>query len=328
MKKKVLLSALLMGASAMMLTGFDSAATAEDVMAKYAEATKAISDFSADVDMNLAVGIGMDIEGVGMNMDVALLGDLAVDFIKEPLSAKLDGALSLSIPGEEEENVEVQVYAVPGDDGALDCYAHVNDGGESDWEYTFVPSEQMSEITNMMNNAEVDMTQLPGTLSLGAEAVDLNGVSCYELTNTITYADLETMISEALVASGQFGNEEEVQSTLAIVSMAVSDLQLNSVLYIDAATYLPIKARIDFNGSDLTALCQILSYSFAQTDDEGNTIFPDLTLDISNLYMEMTYDYTAPEEIVVPEEGLQEKADSDGDDSISDLTDDIVDEIA
>lgn len=91
---------------------------------------------------------------------------------------------------------------------------------------------------------------------------------------------------------------------------------------------MPMKVRIDMNGSDLSALSQILAYSLAQSDDEGNTIFPDITLDISNLYLEATYDYSAPEEIVVPEEGLQAKTDSDGDNTLSDLADDVMDEIA
>lgn len=323
MKKTRLFAAALFGAGAMLLTGFDSAATAEDVMEKYAQATKEATDFSAVMDLNLAVGIGMDVEGVNMNMDVALLGDLAMDFIKEPLSAKLDGAFSLTIPGEEMEDAKTQMYMVPGDNGSWDCFAYVNDGDDAEWEYSFIPADEMNQMLELLNTTEADMSQLPGTLSLAADAVDINGISCYELTNTITYADLEPLLTEALVASGQFGDEEQVQSTLALVSMALSDIQLNMVINLNTATYLPVKARIDFDGSNLTALSQMLSMTFAQTDAEGNAIFPDLTLDISNLYIEMTYDYTTPDPITVPAEGLQEKAESDGDDSLLDLVDEI-----
>lgn len=323
MKKRGLIAALLLGASAMMLTGFDNAATAEDVMEKYAEATKETTDFSAAMDLNLAVGIGMNIEGFEMNMDVALLGDMNMDFIKEPFSTQIGGNLSLAIPGEEAENVEVQVYMVPGDNGDWDCFAYANEGDDAEWEYSFIPADQMNQILEMANTAEFDITQLPGTLSLASEAVDVNGASCYELTNTITYADLEPLLTEALAATGEFGDAEEVEATLALISMAVSDIQLNTVIYVDAATYLPAKAHIDFNGSDVTALSQMLSMAFAETDEEGNMIFPDLALDISNLYLEMTYDYTAPAEITVPAEGLLEKADSDGDDSLLDLVDEI-----
>lgn len=323
MKKRGLFAAFLLCTSAAMLTGFDSAATAEDVMEKYAQAAKEATDFRAATDLNLEIGIGMDIDGLNMDMDVSLLGNLNMDFIKEPFSTKLDGSFSLNVPGEEMEDVAVQVYMVPGDNGAWDCFAYVNDGDDADWEYSFIPADEMNQMMELINTAEFDMSQLPGTLSLAADAVDVNGISCYEVTNTITYTDLEPLISEALTASGQFGTADDVQSTLALVSMAVSDIQLNVIIDVDTATYLPVKARIDFNGSDLTALSQMLSMIFAQTDDDGKTIFPDLTLDISNLYMEMAYDYTTPAAIEVPAEGLAEKADSDGDESLLDLVDEI-----
>lgn len=328
MKKRILFSALLLGASSMMLTGFDSAATPEDVMAKCTEASKDATDFSANLDMNLAIGIDMTKDGDTQNMDVSILGDLAMDFIEDPLSAKISGTLSATLPGQETVGGELQVYLVPGDEGAWDCFAGFTDEGEVDWEYTKLPAEQMSLITEALNSAEADTTQVAGTLSLAPEAVDVNGISCYELTNTITYADIADVLTEALVASGQLGNEEDVQSTMAMVSMAVSGLKLNSILYIDTATYLPAKARIDMNGSDLTALCQMLSYILAETNAEGNAIFPELTMDISDLYYEIIYDYNAPESIQVPEEGLREKADSDGDDNLTDLAKDMVDEIA
>ena len=328
MKKKIMLTALVLGAGSMMLTGFDSAATAEDVMANYMEASKTISGFQADVDMNLAVGLAINMDGVNMNMDISLLSDMAMDYLKDPMSVKIDGSMTLSVPGEDTENVSMQVYMVPGDQGDWECYAYANDGSEGEWEYTSIPADQMEQILALANSAELDYSQLPGTTTLAGEAADVNGISCYELTNTMTYADLEPIITQALEATGETEDIEEIQSALSMAGMALDGVQLNTIIDIDAETYLPMKVRIDLKGSDFSMLSQILAYSFADTDDEGNAVFPEISLDLSDLYMEFIYDYTEPAEFAVPEEGLAAKADSDGDDTLIELEDKLMDEIA
>ena len=328
MKKKLMLTALVLGAGSMMLTGFDSAATAEDVMANYMEASKTISSFQADVDMNLDVGLAINMDGVNMNMYISLLGDMAMDYLKDPMSVKVDGSMTLSVPGEDTENVSMQVYMVPGDQGDWECYAYADDGSESEWEYTSIPADQMEQILALANSAELDYSQLPGTTTLAEEAADVNGITCYELTNTMTYADLEPIINQALEATGETEDTEEIQSTLSMVGMALDGVQLNTIIDIDAETYLPMKVRIDLKGSDFSMLSQILAYSFADTDDEGNAVFPEISLDLGDLYMEFIYDYTEPAEITVPEEGLAAKADSDGDDTLIELEDKLMDEIA
>ena len=328
MKKKLVLTALALGAGSMMLTGFDSAATAEDVMEKYAEASKNISSFHSDVDMNLSVGLGINMDGVNMNMDLGILGDMAMDFIKDPVTAKIDGSMSVTIPGEEEESVTMQVYMVTGEAGDWECYAYANDGSEGEWEYSSIPAEQINQIMELANSSAVDFSKLPGTVSLAENAVDVNGVSCYELTDTITWDDLEPLITQALEASGEAGENEEIQSVLSMAGMALDGIQLNMIIDIDAETYYPMKARIDFTGSDLSMLCQMLAYSFADTDDEGNAVFPEISLDISNMYMEMAYNYTEPADITVPEEALSAKENSDGDNTLSELADEALEEVA
>ena len=160
------------------------------------------------------------------------------------------------------------------------------------------------------------------------DSVDVNGVSCYELTDTITWDDLEPLITQALEASGEASENEEIQSVLSMAGMALDGIQLNMIIDIDAETYYPMKARIDFTGSDLSMLCQMLAYSFADTDDEGNAVFPEISLDISNLYMEMAYNYTEPADITVPEEALSAKENSDGDNTLSELADEALEEVA
>ena len=329
MKKKMLITALALGTGTMMLAASVQAATAEEIMEKYMEASQNAAAFSADVDMNLAIGLGITMEGVSMNMDVALLGDLAMDYIKDPLSMQLDGSMSITIPGEEEESVALQLYMVPEEDGSLGCYAYADEGDGGEWEYTAVPAEQLEQVMTLIASQELDITQLPGTLTLGQEGIEIDGTSCTELKNTITYADLEPIISQALEAAAAEDSDAvaELESSLSIVSMALDGLQLNSTVLVADDTSLPMKVAIDFAGSDLSMLNQILAYSFADTDDEGNAVFPEIALDISNLYIQISYNYDAPAEITVPEEGLAAKAYGDTD-TLSEALEDAVDEIA
>lgn len=327
MKKKVMFTALALGAASMMLTGFDSAATAEDVMEKYMEANQTLPDFSADVDMQLAVGIGINMQGVNMNMDLSLLSNLAMDFIKDPLSAKIGGSMSLTLPGENAENIDMQIYLVPAEDGGMDCYAYTDADGEAEWEYEAVPAEQMEQITALLANPQqFSASGLPGTIALADEAVDVNGVSCYELTNTVTWADLEPLVTEALESSGQTEDLEDMQTLLSQAGMYLEGIQINMMLDIDAETYRVMKVSMNLDGSDLSMLNQILAYSMAQTDDDGNAVFPEVSLDLSNLYMEIVYDYTAPAPITVPEEGLAAKAEDDGN-SLSDLAEQALENV-
>lgn len=325
MKKSVLFTVLALGAGSMMLTGFDSAATAEDVMEKYQEVNQTLPSFSADTNLNLAVGIGMNMQGVNMNMDLAMLGDLSMDFIKDPLSMKIGGSMSVTLPGETAESIDMQIYMVPAEDGGMDCYAYTNAEGEGEWAYEAVPADQMQTITDLMANPQLYQNELPGTVSLAEEAVEVNGVSCYELTNTMTWADLEPVITEAMNATMEADDQEELQSVLSMVGMYAEGIQMNMVMDIDVETYRVMKAHLDFAGSDMSMLNQILAYAFSDTDDDGNAVFPEVSLDLSNLYMDIVYDYTEPAAITVPEEGLTAKTDNAGD-FLEDLAEDALDE--
>lgn len=238
------------------------------------------------------------------------------------LSAKVEGSMSVNAM-EEQEQMDMSVYVVPNEEGGLDTFAKVT--GE-DWEYAALPGDQLKaqfdQIMEMMNGNTFDLSALPGTFTLGEEAVDVNGASCYQLLLNITYSDLEPMITEAMAAAGETADE----STMSLVGMVLSGLQLNMEFDINAETYQLAKMRMDMDGSDLTALSSILAYSMADTDEEGNMILPELSMDLSSAYIEAVYDYDAAVDFTVPEEALAAKENSDGDDvaNLAELGEDLM----
>lgn len=327
MKKKLLFSTLTLSTALLLFPASANASSAEELLEKYTAATQNLPEFSMTSDLNLAVGLGMDLDGATVNMDVAFLGDLVLDFIKDPLSMKADGSFQLSVPGESDESIDFQLYLVPGEEDSLDYYVYIKNGEASTWEYSSAPADTLSSITEALNGSSSAVSELPGTLTLEEESVDVNGISCQQLNWTLTYSDLETLILDALETSGLDEDAEELESTLSLLSMALDGIQLNSRLFLEEATSLPAKIRIDFAGSDLSMLNQLLAYSLASTDDEDNTVFPEITLNIDNLYMEFTYDYNDVPEITVPEEALKEKEEN-PDASLEDLTSDLMGDIA
>ena len=50
--------------------------------------------------------------------------------------------------------------------------------------------------------------------------------------------------------------------------------------------------------------------AMAESSDDGPVTMPEISLDVSNAYLEITYDYDTPVDITVPDEALQAKEDA------------------
>ena len=119
-KRNFLISATLLGAASFMLTGFDSAATVEDVMAKYMEASQSLTEFSADATLNAQIGIDMSSDASGTStLSVGGTGDFTMDYKLDPLTFGMSGNLDIGAMGVE-QNMNMQIYIVPADGGAYE----------------------------------------------------------------------------------------------------------------------------------------------------------------------------------------------------------------
>lgn len=308
-KKNLLISALLLGASSAMLMGFDSAATVDDVMSKYMEASQNVADVSANATLNAQVGLSMSSESSGTStLSVGGTGDFSISYKMDPMSFGMSGGLNIGMMGVEQA-MEMEMYMVPGEDGTYELYSYMDDGTGGTWEYTVSETDQ-AEIDQALEaikaaSGEFDFSQLPGTWSLGEEPVDVNGTSCYQLLYTVTYSDLEQLIADSMAATGEEMDEEEAAMMEAVLSGLVFNIEVD----VDAETYQAQRMYMDMNGSDLTGISTLISMAMAQSsgDSDGPVTMPEISLDISNLYLEATYDYSTPVEVTVPDEALQAK---------------------
>lgn len=326
-KKSLLISVLVLGASAMMLTGFDSAATAEDVFNKYMEASKVVKQANATMDMNAQIGMSMSSETSGTStLSMGAAGNFDMAFSTEPLSVGMTGSMKVDALGAG-QSVEMQMYLVPDDNDGYDSYVYTNDGTSGEWAYEAVPAEAAAQINELLSNPELmnemmkevtnfDFSQMPGTLSLGDAAVDVNGTSCYQLVYTLTYDDIKPLFLEAMSASGEEADEEFMAMADAILSGLVCNIEID----IADDTYHPTRLYMDMAGSDLTGISQLISMTMAQSSDDGSMTFPEISLDINSLYVEAIYDYDSPVEITVPADALLAKK-TGGDTNISAIED-------
>ena len=319
MKKNVLVSAavLALGAGSMLLTGFDSAATVDEVVEKYTAASNDVNGLSADADVNMKMNLGIASDGANITLDMEFVGDMTVSYIKDPFAVSVDAAFNVTAMGEE-MNMNMQMYMVPGDDGSYGSFVYTDEGSGGTWEYEEISAEQMEELQKMMLEAQLDPGKFPIEYTLADEPTDVNGSSCYHLFTSITYDTMKPILEEAMSA---VPSEELDDDTMAMVESLLSGLVFNLDMDVDAESYLPLKASMNMDGSDFSAFSDTLGYAFADTDEEGNFVVPEVTMNLDGTTMDFTYDYTVPAEISVPEDALAAKDQSETSNFLDDVED-------
>ena len=299
MKKGLLLGALLLGAASFsMLTGFDSAATAEDVLQKYVDSSKNVEKASADADFVLDASIA--VPAADMTMGLSASGTEAIAMTMDPLAMKADASFDVSMMGQN-LNVKVSIYGVTEEDGSFALYVLTDTGeGDAQWQKTATDAAQIQELIEKASTMQLDVSSLPLSFELAPAAVDVNGTECYELYASMGVADLLLVAQpymDQIIPEGQGITAEDIQT----IGSLLSGIQFNISLDVDAETYKPMKVHLDLDGSDWTTIAALLASSFG-TDDAGNPY--EVNLDVNAVALDIVYDYESPVEISVPEEAL------------------------
>ncbi len=308
MRKKLLFPAAACGLCFLLLSGFDQQMTPEEILEKSNEASAAIEEVSADLTLNLEAGVSSESRTEGeQSFLLGIYGDLNVAMQTQntpgedtpSVNCKVAGDIRTSVPGSE-ESARMEYYLLTDGDGSLDAYVNVSEDEEDHWQHESLPTDSLTEG---MGSALPQVTTLPGTRTLSDTFTEVDGISCYQVTNTITYEDLEPYLTDLKELLSKQLPGEDLESAFSLVELALDGVRLNIVTDIGTEDFLVRKVRMDLSGSDLSGLCSILTYAFAQSGDDGMDL-PEFAIDISNLYLEYVYDYDTPVEITVPEEAL------------------------
>ena len=317
MKRKTLLtSALILGISSSVLAGPVGAATVDEVMQKYEEASKNAKEFSATMDMNAQLALSTSSETSGTStISMGATGSFDIGYKLDPVTMGMEGSLKVDALGVG-QNMEMKMYMVPSND-QWETYVYADDGNGGEWDYETVDASDITELTDMMQNMDISLSDFPGTFTLGDQTIDVNGISCYQLLSTMTWSDLQPIITEAMEAAGTSMNDDDSAAIMdALFSGIVFDIEID----LDETTYLPTRLYLNLGNSDLSALSELLGYYMAADNSGSSAALPNVSLDVNALYVEAYYDYTTPVNIQVPEEALIAKT-TDNDPNVSSIGD-------
>ena len=298
MKKKLLLCIAALSASAM-LFGFDSAETAESIIDKANAASSAtqgcVSDVKANADIALNISEGEDTTQLPItgNMEFNMLINM------DPISYSMDGTMTYSalLAG---DTMNIKSYAVTGEDNKMTLYSYVeqqaSDGSEASGTWQYQTMDLPADLDALKSVSAAQMSEWGVNFTLDPAPVTVDGKECYQLTAVLDKAAFDTMIKKAEELSGQTLIPEEAKS---VVDPIMAGIKINLAYCIDAATYLPVGAHIDLNGTDVSTLDQFIGMALGSMG-EGTS----LSLALNDLSMDMTMNYGPANDITIPQEAL------------------------
>ncbi len=319
LRNRLLALAAVSVSSIMLLSGFDSSITVEDIVSKSQEANASLKQFSAHAVANGDVQLDATMSGQTQSMPMTGNMDMDLQYTLDPIEYSAIGTMSgdasaMGMAGE----AAMEMYMVNADDGALTMYFKVSGMGEEEgWKAAKVPAEAAQMMNDLMTKSLAgDYSGINETLGidvqalqndffsnavLAPEAVNVEGKDCYEITLTLTGEDIAGLLTKLSEAKPEMVDPTAIQ----MIQMFAGSLQVNVVEDIDVETFRPVYVSCDFAGSDFSMISQLIGsmmFSSASSGDEAET--PEINLVVNDLSMKITYDYESPVSIEVPEEAL------------------------
>ena len=325
MRKRILATIAAGSAAVLMLSGFDSAMTVEQLTENSMNAMTQMTSMSATMHGQATAGVHVSQGGEnGATMDIPMNGtlDLNMDLNMEPLQAAISFSYAADAMGQGGTGT-FQLFMVENEDGTGTAYAGQSaDGGQMEWNASTADAEtfaqvkdamkaamsgDISAITSMSGDSSLDPAALTammekykeqflGKAQLTPQSVTaVNGKECYELTADLNGDDITQMMNDVMSAAGQVVDT----SSLQMMQPILGGLALHMESRYDVETFLPVEAVIDMGGSDFSAFSEMLASSITG-GAEGVTA----SVDVSALNMTAGFKCNEPVTVTVPQEAL------------------------
>ncbi len=316
-------------AAVLMLSGFDSSITLEELQAQcmdsLAEVTSMSGSVAGAVEGSMMVSGG---QGENSTMDIPIAGNLDVDFAfgLEPLQVDASVDMSGEFMGQQ-MYMEMNVIALEADDGTGVMYMRIldPDNPAGEWKAAAMEAADVAQFKGIIqsslkgdsSNADtsslssnmgigmgVDMSALAGVgqslpdqsesgFEIGSNEMD--GRQIITLTGSASGAEYAPFIPAALSATGQELDETSLQLVQALVSGLVIDMEAG----FEADTCLPIGIYLNLANSDLSELSSVLMTSMMGAESKGS-----VEISLNTAQLECEFDFTNPVSVTVPQEAL------------------------
>ena len=304
--------------SFLLLSGFDSALTAQDVIDRAQESMLDMNSISAQVTG--VADIMLDMSSGEESMSIPAKGnlDMEVKMVMEPFAYYVGGTMSgdassFGLAGE----MAMEVYMIAEEDGSGKVYVSVSGiEGEEGWHAAPISAEDMQKFADMIEASRtgdlsyasevtgMDLKALQDQMFSGAElapdAVNVNGQDCYEISIPVTGDMMSDIISQMAAANEEMGIDE---TTLSIINMFLNPVRMDVVEDFSVDTFQPVYAGFDLAGSDFSMFGPMIGSLVFNSGENSTEAAPDINLTINALNLSAVYDQE-PAVIEVPEEAL------------------------
>ncbi len=321
MKKHIVLG-LISGtaAAAMMLSGFDSAMTVQELHRKSqeAQAAKNSTTVSMQMEADAALQIGTD-SSTATKASLNGNADLTISYTLDPFQMKMEGNVKGTALGNTVD-ATLSEYFVTDDDGSGIIYANLDTGNGGSWEASRVGKDQMRTVQEALEasksgdysklkeqgfDAQALLDQVEKVTTLAPEAVTTGNQECYEMTSTISGSLLSGMLTDVMNsslsnASGDGLDDQKRQ----IAEDILKSLSVNTKEDYNTETFLPVHMEMDLSGSDFSGLVSRIE-SLIRAGYTGSAAEPEepqLSVTVNTLKASADYDFDTPVSIEVPEE--------------------------
>jgi outer membrane lipoprotein-sorting protein len=230
MKKRILLVLCICMISILAITGCGSTST-ESILEQMTEKTKDVK--SSDINIKMVMDFDSSESGTKQNMKVDL--DMNAQTTLDPEVCKIDGKMNMSLLGMN-QSVGMKAYTVKEGSDSYTTYMLVD--GQKSWSKTksTINTDGMSQLADFKS-----FEGMFANFQLVDEKTDINGVSCYKISGSISGNDLSKML----------GSVKSLASTLKEENL--SGVKANVDFYVNAKDMTPVQVKVDLKDSDLSS---------------------------------------------------------------------------
>ncbi len=324
MRKRLVATIAAGAAAVLMLSGFDSAMTVQELTEKSKNAIAQASSLKADIQGEAAATLNVSQEGEnGASMTIPINGlfNLNTQLNLDPLQIMLEMEYRGEAMGQGMDG-RMEMYILEKEDGTADAYMGTYSSSENasmQWMANTADAEQVGQLKTAVDamlsgdpsklsslsgaGLPVDSTavgdlvanyqdQILGMTALSQQSVMVDGKECYQLTADVSGNDLLPLMTGMMTASGQTLDD----MTMQMMEAVLSGIRIRMESDIDTATFLPVYAVVDLGGSDFTSVGNMMVSSMMGAGGASASV------DVSALNMKGSFDCNSPVQITVPEE--------------------------
>lgn len=335
MRKRRISTILAAGSAAvLMLSGFDSAMTVEQLQEKSEGALAGVTSMQGNLKgiANMILKISDGTEG-GESVDVPMGGEFQFDYTLglEPLLTDVKISYDAEMMGQIFSG-SLQMLIRETEDGSGMAYMNMEQNGSGDgWTAAPAQADKVAELKDAIRaGLSGDMSALtdsPLSSDTGVDIAAVNeitqkvkdkvnplmtitqggvngktGNDLYVLSAELTGDVLSSIITDAMAASGQ-GPEN---MSLEMVQAIVGGLNVKLKSEIDSGTYLPTSMEADMSDSDFSALGSVLASSMLGAGSSTSAQIEVQTIKILGSFL-----FNDPVDLTIPQEALDAAANAD-----------------